>query len=152
MTRSPETLAALYDEDFVRWVETTTAQLRDRRYNDVDWANLLDELEEMAKRERRSIRNNLVVVLVHLLKWEFQPELRTGSWAGSIAEHRSRILSVLQDSPSLQNYLPDALAWAYPRSRQQASAETALPLTVFPVDCPYALEAVLDDGFLPDCS
>ena len=150
MTRSQETLATLYDEDFVRWIEATVAQLRDRRYDDVDWTNLLDELEDMAKRERRSIRNNLVVVLLHLLKWEFQPALPTGSWAGSIAEHRSRVLSVLEDSPSLKNYLSEALTWAYPRARQQASAETALPLSVFPVDCPYALEAVLDDGFLPE--
>ncbi|PPT05644.1 hypothetical protein CKA32_005496 [Geitlerinema sp. FC II] len=43
------------------------------------------------------------------------------------------------------------MTWAYPRARQQASAETVLPLKVFPVECPYAIEVVLDDGFWPEC-
>ncbi|MBP0000781.1 MAG: DUF29 domain-containing protein [Cyanobacteria bacterium SID2] len=150
MTLSKEKLATLYDEDYVRWIEATLAQLRDRNYDNVDWANLLNELEDMAKRERRSIRNNLTVILVHLLKWEFQPEFRTGSWAGSITEHRSRVLSVLEDSPSLKNYLSEALTWAYPRARQQASAETTLPLKVFPVECPYEIDLILDDSFWTD--
>lgn len=149
MTLSPEKVRTLYEIDYLLWIETTLKQLRDRDYNQVDWQNLLEEIEDMGKSERRSIKSNLTVVLVHLLKWEFQPQFRTGSWAGSITQHRTRILYALEDSPSLKNYLPEVLEPAYSRSRQEASKETQLPLSIFPVDCPYAIEQVLDDGFWP---
>jgi len=149
MTLSEEKLTTLYDRDYLLWIETTLQRLRDRDYDHVDWVNLLEEIEDMGKSERRSIKSNLTVVLTHLLKWEFQPQFRTGSWAGSITQHRTRILYALEDSPSLKNYLPEMLEPAYSRSRQEASKETQLPLSIFPVDCPYAIEQVLDDGFWP---
>ena len=139
----------LYEQDYVQWIEATLQQLRDRNYEKVDWENLLEEIEDMGKRERQAIRSNLVIVLLHLLKWQFQPEHRTGSWAGSITEHRTRILNNLVDSPSLKNYLQTALEWAYPRARQQASDETGLMLPIFPEECPYLVEEILDDKFWP---
>lgn len=149
MTLSKAQLTTLYREDYVLWIEATLEQLRDRNYDQVDWENLLEEIEDMSKRERSSLRSNLAIALLHLLKWEFQPELRTGSWAGSITEHRTRILDILEDSPSLNNYLPEAILWAYPRARRQAKDETGLPLEVFPVACPYAIADILNDDFLP---
>ncbi|EDZ95698.1 protein of unknown function DUF29 [Limnospira maxima CS-328] len=104
MTLSKQQLTTLDCEDYVLWIEGTLEQLRDRNYDQVDWENLLEEIEDMSKRERSSLRSNLAMALLHLLKWEFQPELRTGSWAGSITEHRTRILDILEDSPSLKNY------------------------------------------------
>ena len=149
MTLSQEKITTLYDRDYLLWIETTLQRLRDRDYDHVDWVNLLEEIEDMGKSERRSIKSNLTVVLMHLLKWEFQPQFRTGSWAGSITQHRTRILYALEDSPSLKNYLPEVLEAAYSRARKEASEETKLPLSIFPVDCPYAIEQVLDDGFWP---
>lgn len=140
----------LYDQDYFQWIAATLQQLRDREYDRVDWDNLIEEIEDMGKRELQAIRSNLVVVLLHLLKWQFQPEYRTGSWAGSITEHRTRILNNLEDSPSLKNYLETALEWAYPRARQQASDETGLTLQVFPQECPYLVAEVLDDKFWPE--
>lgn len=150
MTLSPEKVTTLYEIDYLLWIETTLQQLRDRDYNQVDWQNLLEAIEDMGKSERHSIKSNLTVVLMHLLKWEFQPQCRTGSWAGSITQHRTRILYALEDSPSLNNYLPEVLETAYSRARQEASDETQLPLSMFPLDCPYAIEQVLDDEFWPD--
>ncbi|MGI0495934.1 DUF29 domain-containing protein [Limnospira platensis CENA597] len=149
MTLSKQQLTTLYCEDYVLWIEETLEQLRDRNYDQVDWENLLEEIEDMSKRERSSLRSNLAMTLLHLLKWEFQPELRTGSWAGSITEHRTRILDILEDSPSLKNYLPEAILWAYPRTRRQGKNETGLPLEVFPAECPYAIADILNDDFLP---
>ncbi|MDJ1173661.1 DUF29 domain-containing protein [Roseofilum capinflatum] len=149
MTLSPEKVTTLYEIDYLLWIETTLQQLRDRDYNQVDWQNLLEEIEDMGKSERRSIKSNLTVVLMHLLKWEFQPEFRTGSWSGSITQHRTRILYALEDSPSLKNYLPEVLETAYSRARQEASDETQLSLSRFPVSCPYEIEEVLNDGFWP---
>ena len=147
MTLSQEKITTLYDRDYLLWIETTLQRLRDRDYDHVDWVNLLEEIEDIGKSDRLNIKSNLTVVLMHLLKWEFQPQFRTGSWAGSITQHRTRILYALEDSPSLKNYLPEVLEPAYLRARKEASEETQLPLSIFPVDCPYAIEQVLDDGF-----
>lgn len=150
MTLARNNLATLYDRDYALWLSATIEQLRDRDYDNVDWDNLLDELEAMARSDKRAIKHNLVVILVHLLKWQFQPEMRSGSWAGSITEHRTRIQALLEDSPSLKNFLDEALVWAYPRARRQASDETGLPLDRFPESCPYSLNLVLNDEFFAE--
>ncbi|MCG9886619.1 MAG: DUF29 domain-containing protein [Cyanobacteria bacterium] len=145
-------LIALYDRDYALWLEGTIERLRDRDYSQVDWEHLLDELETMGRSDKRAIKNNLVILLVHLLKWQFQPDARSGSWAGSITEHRTRIQGLLEDSPSLNKFLDEALIWAYPRARRQASDETGIALGSFPDSCPYELDLVLGDDFLPQAS
>ncbi len=140
----------LYEMDYVRWIETTIAQLRRGDYSQVDWENLIDEIENMGRSERRSLKSNLIVVLLHLLKWQFQTEHRGGSWAGSIVEHRRRIHDAIADSPSLQPYLEEIFAEAYSAAVKQAKAETQLPVETFPQQSPYELTQVLDDDFWPE--
>jgi len=98
---------SLYEADFVRWIETTVKQLRTQNYTYVDWTNLIEEIEDISRRERKSLKSNLVVILLHLLKWQYQPECRSGSWRGSIREHRRRVNDDLKDSPSLVTYLQE---------------------------------------------
>ena len=141
---------SLYETDFVRWVETTLEQLRAQDYANVDWTNLLEEIEDMSKRERKSLKSNLVVILLHLLKWQYQPEFRSGSWRGSIREHRRRINDDLKDSPSLQPYLQQIFVECYMNAREQAADETGLSLETFPVDCLFTSEQSLDSSFLPE--
>jgi Domain of unknown function DUF29 len=150
MTLSQVKQKTLYDQDYVQWIEATLQELRSRNYENVDWENLLEEIEDMGKRERQAIRSNLVIVLLHLLKWQFKPEHRTGSWAASITEHRRRILDSLDDSPSLKSAIADGLEKCYKSARKQAHQETGLALNIFPPECPYALEEILDDDFLPE--
>jgi len=140
----------LYDTDYLHWIETNLQKMRDRDYASIDWENLIEEIEDMGKRERRSIESHLIVVLLHLLKWQFQPERRSGSWECSIIEHRRRIRKGLKDSPSLQPYFETILSECYIDAVKQAKAETNLPLITFPVECPYHLTEVMDDDFLPD--
>jgi hypothetical protein len=140
----------LYETDYLKWIETNLQKLRDRDYANVDWENLLEEIEDMARSERRSLKSNLIVVLLHLLKWQFQPERRSSSWESSIVEHRRRIREALKDSPSLKPYFENVLAECYGDAVKQAKVETNLPLKTFPVQCPYHLTEVMDDDFLPD--
>jgi hypothetical protein len=140
---------SLYENDFVHWIDATVEHLRNRDYAAVDWENLIDEIEDMSRRERKALKSNLIVILLHLLKWKFQPEYRTGSWRGSIREHRRRITEDLKDSPSLVPYLQERWAECYESAREQSADETDLPLATFPTECPYTSDQVLDSKFLP---
>lgn len=140
----------LYDTDYLKWIETTVEKLRVGDYSNIDWQNLIEEIEDMGRSERRSLESNLVVVLMHLLKWEFQPDRRSGSWKSSIAEHRRRIRKAVKDSPSLRPYLEEVFSECYADAVEQASAETGLSVETFPQSCIYSAIEVLDSEFLPD--
>ena len=139
----------LYATDYVRWVDMTVQQLRAKNYAAVDWDNLIEEIEDMSRRERRSLKSNLIVVLLHLLKWQYQPDRRSGSWRGSIREYRRRINDDLKDSPSLLPYLQAVFDECYDNARVQAADETEMPLNTFPASCPYSPEQVLNPEYLP---
>ncbi|HEY9635027.1 MAG TPA: DUF29 domain-containing protein [Coleofasciculaceae cyanobacterium] len=140
---------SLYEADYLTWIETTLEKLRVRDYSNIDWESLIEEIADMGRSERRSLESNLVVVLTHLLKWQFQPAFRSGSWKGSIAEHRRRIRKALKESPSLKSYLEEVFVECYSDAVEQASAETELPVETFPQECPYTSAEVLDSNFLP---
>jgi hypothetical protein len=140
----------LYETDYLQWIETTVEKLQNQDYTNVDWENLIEEIADMGKSERRSLKSNLIVILVHLLKWQFQPEKKNGSWEASILEHRRRVKEALDDSPSLKSYLESVFAECYAQAVKQAKAETNLPVESLPVICPYDLPEVIDDEFLPD--
>jgi Domain of unknown function DUF29 len=141
---------ALYETDFVCWSETTAQYLRNKNYNQVDWENLIEEVEDMSRRARKALKSNLIVVLLHLLKWQYQSEMQSGSWRGSIREHRRRVNDDLQDSPSLASYFQEVLTICYSNAREQAADETGQSIDAFPIDCPYAIAQILNPGFLPD--
>ncbi|MDZ8221980.1 DUF29 domain-containing protein [Nostoc sp. ChiVER01] len=139
----------LYDTDYLQWIQTTVKKLQSHDYANVDWENLIEEIADMGRSERRSLKSNLIVILVHLLKWQFQREKRSGSWEGSIIEHRRRVKEALDDSPSLKSYLESIFIECYAQAVKQAKAETGLSIESFPVVCPYQLPEVTNDEFLP---
>jgi Domain of unknown function DUF29 len=133
----------LYDRDFCLWAETMAEALRSGNLAALDMANLAEEVESLGRRDRRELASRLVVLLHHLLKWQFQPDMRSGSWRGTLAEQRMRIRRLLQDSPSLRSVLDDSIGECYADAKVQASAETGLATDRFPVDCPYSIELIL---------
>lgn len=147
-----KTPSNLYETDYLQWIESNLEKLRQKNYQQVDWENLLEEIEDMARSERRGLESNLIVLLLHLLKWQYQPEKRTGSWERSILEHRRRLKKALKESPSLKPYLNTILDESYQESVKQAKAETKLPLDTFPQQCTYSLTSILDDEFFPQRS
>jgi hypothetical protein len=138
---------SLYERDFRLWIERQAELLRERRFDELDLANLVDEIEAMARRDKKAIKNNLVVLLTHLLKHEFQPEQRSSSERGSIVEHRQRLRDDFEESPSLRPHAAEVFARAYADARERASAETGLPLRSFPRSSNYTLEQT-DPKFL----
>ena len=141
---------SLYERDFVLWLEQQAVLLRERRFDDLDVANLVEEIESMGRSEKRAIKSNLVVVLLHLLKHQFQPAQRSASWVASILEHRQRLRDEFEDSPSLRNHAGRVFGRAYTDARVRAQVETGLPPGAFPTTCPYTLDETLDPDFLPD--
>lgn len=148
-TNLEATLAELYETDYVLWIEANLERLKAGDYAHADWANLIEEMEYMSRKERLRLESNLTVVLIHLLKWQYQPEMRSSSWRASIAEHRRRIRKSLKLSPSLKPYLLECFDEAYQDAIEQAAAETTLPRSTFPAVCPYSIDQVLDSDFLP---
>lgn len=140
--------SSLYETDYLKWIETTLEKLRYHEYDQVDWENLIEEIEDMGRSERRSLESNLVVLFLHLLKWQYQPQNRTGSWKGSIIEHRRRIRKALKESPSLKPYFEEILAECYSDAVQQASGETGLSIKAFSDRCSYTTVEILE-GNLP---
>ena len=69
-----------YDKDYQLWLQETVEKLRLGNYDAVDWENLIDEIESMGKRDRHRLKSNLIILLMHLLKWDYQQEKRSGSW------------------------------------------------------------------------
>ena len=140
----------LYEQDYYHWLEQTALSLRQRAFDQLDLENLIEEIEEMGRNEKRAMESHLRVALWHLLKWKYQPSQRSGSWRSSIAEHRIRIRKVLQDSPSLKNYLPNAFSEAYQDAIKIASQETGLEPETFPLFCEWTLQQIVDEAGLPD--
>src|SRR5262245_66515697 len=86
-----ESLAALYAEDETAWLEAMAVLVRRRDLAGLDWDNLGEYLTDMARRDRREVKSRLVVLLTHLLKWEFQPERRSRGWRTTIINQRQRL-------------------------------------------------------------
>ncbi|MEH2391932.1 MAG: DUF29 domain-containing protein [Nostoc sp.] len=139
----------LYETDYLQCIETTVEKLQGQDYAKVDWENVIEEIADMGRSEGRSFKSNLIVILVHLLNWQFQPQKRSGSCKGSIIEHRRRVKEALDDSPSLKSYLEIVFVECYAQAVNQAKAETGLSVKSFPVVCPYQPPVVTDDEFLP---
>lgn len=134
----------LYDTDYCLWIQDTVEKLKHHNYDQVDWTNLIDEIEAMGRSERQSLESNLVVVLLHLLKWQYQPDRRSTSWRLSIEEHRRRIRRLLKNSPSLKRYLEEVFEECYEDAVKQANIETGISIEVFSNECPYLIDKVLE--------
>jgi hypothetical protein len=135
-------LSVLYERDETAWLEAMSALAASGRHAEMDYRNLSEYLADMAKRDRREVFSRLVVLLTHLLKWEHQPERRSGSWRGTIVEQR-RELRQLIESGTLRNHAASVLADAYAAAREQAAAETELPLDVFPTEDARGVDELL---------
>jgi hypothetical protein len=147
-----KTHAPLYDEDFYAWTQEQAALLRAKKWRELDYGNLAEELEALGKRDRRELEHRLEVLVMHLLKWRYQPERRERSrgWRSTIREQRRRLTRLLRDSPSLRSEVPALLDDGYPHACGKALDETRLPPETFPPTCPWTAVQVLDDAFWPE--
>lgn len=142
-------MTSLYEQDFYQWVQTTVKQLRSRDLTNLDWDNLIEEIDSLGKQEKRELVNRLIVLLMHLLKWEFQAEKRSRSWLATIKIQRLEIAQHLKSNPSLKSYINNAVINAYEIAILEAVKETGLSIKTFPVSCPYSWLEITSDRFFP---
>jgi hypothetical protein len=140
----------LYEKDFYLWTETHVNLLKEGKFSEVDVSNLIEEIDSMGKREKRELRSRLIILLMHLLKWKYQPQKRSESWLSTISEQRLSLEELLEDSPSLQPFLTDVFETCYQKARVKAANETQMRLEVFPVTSPFSLGKTLDSAYFPE--
>lgn len=138
---------SLYEQDFYMWIETTAQQLKEGKFDEVDLTNLIEEIESMGRSEKRELKSRLIVLLMHLLKWQYQPEKRSESWRSTISEQRICIEGLLEDSPSLKPLISEVFDDCYQKARLKAADETGIKLNFFPKESPFSLEETLQVSF-----
>lgn len=147
-----------YEQDFHRWIEHHIVLLKEGRFNEIDAEHLIEELEDMGKSNLRELRSRFVVLIAHLLKWEYQlKQLQNrwenyvgGSWISTISGQRVHISGILKQNPSLKRLLSEVIVDAYPDALELAIEETGLQKSTFPTECPYTIEQLLDKKFYPE--
>jgi hypothetical protein len=149
-------MGALYEADFYGWAIEQAESLRQAgraRLNTpkaVDWENVAEELDGLARSEARELRSRYKTLLIHLLKWRHQPKRRTRSWEVSIGRERDEIPLHLAENPGLVPRVEELFATAYGLARREAARQTRLPLAIFPEAPPFTPEQALRDDFWPD--
>jgi hypothetical protein len=140
----------LYDRDFYAWATEQAALLRDGKLAEADIEHIAEEIESMGRTEKRALVSRLTILLVHLLKWRFQPDKRGRRWRLSMEEQRILLVHHLADNPSLKAMLPQAIADSYRLALIAAQRETNLDAAAFPRVCPWSFQKMIADDFWPE--
>ena len=139
-----------YNKDFYNWAMAQAALLRSGQLEQIDVEHIAEEIESMGKSEKRELSSRLVLLIAHLLKWQYQPSHRGRSWLLTIKEQRREIPDCLADNPSFNAMLDEVTVAAYSKAKLLASDETDLPMQTFPEKIPWSFAQILDYSFLPE--
>jgi hypothetical protein len=139
----------LYEQDFYAWANEQAGLLRAGKLSEADIENIAEEIESMGKSEKRELASRLTVLLLHLLKWQFQPGRRGASWQAIIRVQRRDLAVHMADNPSLKAILPQIIDQAYGSAVIEAGAETGLLETTFPAVCSWSYEQISAEDFWP---
>ncbi|MBF0337406.1 MAG: DUF29 domain-containing protein [Nitrospirae bacterium] len=139
----------LYEVDFYQWAFHNANLLRQGRFTEIDLENIIEELEGMARRDRRELLSRLKVLIMHLLKWQYQPNRRSESWSTTIRTQRDEIKFLLEDSPSLKYSIEIVIAKGFIAAKKDFEDETGISANILPETCIYTFEQLMDRGFWP---
>jgi hypothetical protein len=145
----PAATQELYESDFALWLEEQAHALRERRSAALDWDNLAEEIEGLVRSDRRALKSFLQNALQHMLElayWESERERNQRQWRVHLNNARDGIADIIEDSPSLENYLAEILDVTYERARREAETLIGRQL---PVGCEWTLEQIRDGAFYP---
>ncbi|MBF0537020.1 MAG: DUF29 domain-containing protein [Nitrospirae bacterium] len=144
------TARALYEVDFYQWAFHNADLLRQGRFTEIDLENIVEELEDMARSNKRELVNRLAVLIMYLLKFQYQAKRRRGSWITTIGNQRTAIKLLLEDSPSLMNNIDTVIAKGFTAAKRKFEKETGISARELPETCLYTFEQLMDYGFWPE--
>ena len=136
-------MGRLYKGDFYGWTQDQADALRRRSVHEIDWDNLLEEIEGLGASQRRELRSRLTLVIQHLLKWRFQPSYRSRSWLATIVEQRAQVNELLLENPSLRPHLDEIMPKAFRAGVTSAVEDTGFDPAVFEVARPMSFEEAM---------
>ena len=142
-------ISQLYDKDFYQWTVETAKAIKNKAIDKIDFQHLQQEIEDMGISQLRELESRLDVLLMHLLKWQYQSNKQSRSWTLTIEEQRARIKDHIKENPSLKSKIDNSLLKSYRYAVIQAAKETKLDKATFPDSLPYTIEQILDDKFFP---
>jgi len=137
------------ERDFAQWIDEQAELLRIRDFERLDLIHLVEELEAMSSRLKRELGSRLEVLILHLLKCQFQPTRKSSSWTHSIVEQRSRIIDLLDQNPSLNTHFDEYSHKHYRVAVIRAAHATGLGVNAFPKELPFTRDELLDKHFAP---
>lgn len=140
---SRRVVGAAYGDDLYTWAGEQAALLRAGRLTEIDAINLAEEIDDVGGAQYDKLESALTVLLLHMLKWDHQPERRSRSWQNTIREQRRRVLRQLDRNPELKSRLDEALRDAYQYGRDRASTETDMDVDAFPPELPYSFDEIM---------
>ncbi len=142
----------LYDQDFYAWTQEQAKLIKDNLLGNLDLIHLQEELISMGASEKRELGHRLEKLLMHLLKWKYQPNLQCRSWRLTVKEQRKKLLIHLKDNPSLKNpeTFTERFSSAYDTAVLKAAQETGLDEDIFPAQCEWSVTEILTENFLPN--
>jgi hypothetical protein len=135
---------ARYDRDLYSWAVEQAALLRAGRIAEADVLNIAEEIDDVGLEQYYKLESALRVILLHLLKWDRQPQRRSRSWWASIRVQRNHVRKVLRKNPGLKAEIDGAISEAYETARIEAASQTAIEEDEFPVDCPYSWNEIME--------
>jgi hypothetical protein len=142
--RSGRPQPARYDNDLYSWAVEQAALLRAGRISEADVLNIAEEIDDVGREQYDKLESALRLVLLHLLKWDHQPERRSRSWWASISVQRKHVAKVLRRNPGLKPVVDEAVSEAYETARIEAAVQTSLEVETFPYDCPYSFKQIME--------
>ncbi|MCI4626742.1 MAG: DUF29 domain-containing protein [Candidatus Magnetoovum sp. WYHC-5] len=149
-TNTINTEQSLYERDFYQWGLHNAELLRQGKFAAIDVENIAEELESMSKRDKAKLASRLSVLIMHLLKWQYQPKRRSRSWNLTITTQRAEIKRLLKNSPSLNYNIETVVKEEFIIAKRMFEDQTGISKKTLPEICPYSFEQLSDYDFLPE--
>lgn len=132
-----------YDEDFAAWLQSQAVLLREHRFDELDIANLVEEVESVGRSEFRAFVSAVELIILHMMKWDYQPERQGRSWRKTIRDQRRAVTKLLADNPSFKARRDEAIELAYLGMPEDVEEETGVPAHRLPQTCPYSWDDIM---------
>jgi hypothetical protein len=142
----------LYEIDHHLWVLETIRNLEQRQFESLDLQNLIEEISDLSRRDKRKLESLLTLIFEHLLKlkyWSSERERNQAHWEAEILNFRKQLQRELKASPSLKSYLVEIFDECYQDGREIAATRSRIALETFPKEAIANLEQAIDQNWLP---